>query len=168
MSEPEAVSELDANARFVRGEWESTLPYDPELMRLVNLINALETAEIGVTLHVKGCVVSGMLISMVQFYRLLIKDLVDPARLGEQSDLKSAEAFAEFFRPSLQAAEKTLEEYRQSEDFVLPTPRHLHIRFAQTMNSAQQFTQTLWRARIGEVDGWSTGNFGTIPPLPAE
>lgn len=152
-------------AEFFRDERDATLPFDPELVRLVGFINILDTAEIGLTLHVDGCIVSGLLISMAQFFRLLIKDFTDPNRLSEQSNRDAAAGFAEFYRHPLEGAEKLLEEYRAAEK-IPPTPRHIHLRYAQTFFSGQEpYTQPLWRGRLTEIDGWSIGNSGVIPPL---
>ena len=67
----------------------------------------MDGTEIGLTLHVDGYVISGMLISAAQFYRLLIKDFTDSNRLSEQSNPEVAVSFAEFYRPSLEQRETT-------------------------------------------------------------
>jgi hypothetical protein len=168
MSEPGDVSTSPNNElEEVREARETTFPFDPELMRLVGFINIVDGAEIGLTLHVGGCVVSGMLISMAQFYRLLVKDFTDLNRLTEHSDRDAAASFAEFYRSPLEGAEKALDEYRKSQTLTVPpSPRHIHLRYAQTLvPGGQPLTQSLWRGRLTEVDGWSIGNFGPVPPL---
>lgn len=149
----------------IREARKTTVPFDPELVRLVNFMNIVDTAEIGLTLHVGGCVVSGMLISMAQFYRLLVKDFTDMNRLTEHSDRDVAASFAKFYSFPLENAEKALDEYRESQKLP-PLPRHIHLRYAQTLiPGGQPVTQALWRGRLAGVDGWSIGNFGPIPPL---
>lgn len=155
-----------SGAETVREEWEAALPFDPELAHLVRFINALESVELGVTLHVGGSVVSGMLISITQFYRLLTKQLADAGRTqARPEDRDTAAAFVDLFQPPFNAAQKELEEARKSQ-VPPPSPRHVHLRYAQTYTSPEQtLTMTLWRGRLTEVDGWSVGNFGTIPRL---
>jgi hypothetical protein len=145
-------------------EGETRWPLDPDLVRLVHFINTADSAEIGLTLHVKGCVVSGVLISGAQYYRLLVKELSDLDRLSEQSNRELAANLVKFYRPSLEMAEKNVEETRAQKK--LPAlPRHIHFRRAQTIVSGQAaLTQSLWRGRLAEVDGWSFGNFGATPP----
>lgn len=165
------MSELDegsapakTEAEFVREERDT---FDPELVRLVSFINLVDGTEIVLTLHVGSCVLSGMLISAARFYRLLIKDFTDPNRLSEQSNPEAAASFAEFYRPSLESTEKLLEDYRTSEKLP-PWARHIHLRYAQTLIAGQEpFTQSLWRGRLTEIDGWSISNFGVIRPLDA-
>ncbi|MGB5796295.1 MAG: hypothetical protein WBH51_10950 [Mycolicibacter algericus] len=166
MSEPgETSAPPQSEAEFLREERETTRPFDPELMQLVHFINIVDGAEVGLTLYVGGCVVSGMLISIAQFYRLLIKDITDPARASEYSTQDSALAFAEFYRPQLEAAEKIAVESRNT-NTPPPTPRHIHLRDAQTfIGGAHPLTHPVWRGRLSSVDGWSIGNFGPTPPL---
>lgn len=151
----------EGEAEFLRWERETTRPIDPELLRLVHLINALDPAgaEIGITLHIKGCLVSGMLIPIAQYYRLLIRGFTE--RLSEHSSQEAGEGFAEFYRPSLEA----IVDNRERDEPLAP-PRHIHLRHAQTYLGGQEpFTQPVWRGRLAEVDAWSVGNFGPIPPL---
>lgn len=142
---------------------EATLPFDPELVRLVQFINAVDTAEVGLTLHVKGCIVSGMLISAAQFYRLLVSEFSDPNR----SNGVGATTLADFYRPALQKVENAIAS--QSDEELPDPPRHVHFRYAQTVVNGQgSFIRSLWRGRLTEVDGWSFGNFGPIPRLDHE
>jgi hypothetical protein len=158
-----AISE--AEAIFLREERETTRPFDPELMRLVHFLNVVDAAEIGVTLYMGGSVVSGMLISTAQFYRLLIKTITDESTMSHHSDRAAAQSFADFFRPQLANVEKEVNESRASKT-PPPTPRHIHLRHAQTfVSGAEPLTQAVWRGRLASVDGWSIGNFGSIPPL---
>lgn len=163
MSEqPKAASSAKTDAEIVREERDLTLPFDPELARLVSLINLVDSVEIGLTLHVDGSIVSGMLVSNAQFYRLLIKQF-DADDLSEHSNPDIGQSFARFFRPSLENAEKFVEEH-QASDHPAPLPRHIHLRYAQTLFPNQEpFTQKVWRGRLTEVDGWSIGNIGEIP-----
>ena len=158
-------STSETEAEFLREQRESARAFDPELTRLVRFINAADSAEIGLTLHVKGCLVSGLLISAAQYYRLLVKEFTDLDKLSEQSNREVAASFAQSYRPPLDIAEKDVEDSRARKK--LPElPCHIHFRQAQTILSGREpFTQSLWRGRLAEVDGWSIGNFGPIPPL---
>ncbi len=139
-------------------------PFDPELVRLVQFINAVDGAEAGLTLHVKGCVVSGVLISVAQYFRMLVEEFTEPDRPGAQSNPEVAASLAKFYRPALEKVERGLEESRAGE--ALPElPRHIHFRHAQTLVGGQApMTMSLWRGRLAEVDGWSFGSLGTAPP----
>jgi len=108
-----------------------------------------------------------MLISTTQFYRLLIKNITDESTLSPHSDRAAAQSFADLYRPQLANAEKEVKESRASKT-PPPTPRHIHLRHAQAfVGGAEPLTQAVWRGRLACVDGWSIGNFGSIPPLDA-
>ena len=158
-----------SEAEIVRAVRDTIFPFDPMLEGLVALINVLDKTEIGVTLYVHGCVISGMLISVQQHFKLLIKLLSDATMLSGTSNPEGAALFAEFFQPNLESAAKDLEEYKTSQKLP-PRPRHIHLRHAQSFVTglSEPLTFNLWRGRISEVDGWSIGNFGPIPPLEPE
>jgi hypothetical protein len=163
MSEPlHSPRPSPAEAEFLRQERETTRPFDPELLRLVMFINALDGTEIGITLHVHGTIVSGLLISNARFYRLLVKSFAD--RSTESGD--SFESFAKFYQFTLNDVEKELDSVRDKERQLEP-PRHIHLRHAQTYvtSGAAPFTAPLWRGRLSAIDGWSIGNYDTIEPL---
>lgn len=138
----------------------AALSYDPVLAELVQVVNSLRTSEVGVTLEVRGLVVSGVLISAEQFFHLQIKALEDPA-VGA-----AANALAPFFQPWLEANRADAAHYEEDESFDLPDPVHVHMRRASILNSgAHSLTIPLWRGRLAEVSGWSIGSFGMVPPL---
>lgn len=160
-----ASAQAKTDAEIVREEWQATLPFDPELMRLVRFINAIDNVEVGVTLHVGGSVVSGMLISVAEFYRLLIKQFEDAGGVKEKATRDAAAVFTRLYRPPFDAAKREVEAARVSHT-PPPSPHHLHLRYAQAYTSPEHsLTMRLWRGRLVEVDGWSIGNFGKIPPL---
>ncbi|WP_156690047.1 hypothetical protein [Mycobacterium sp. Marseille-P9652] len=141
---------------------EDASPFDPELVRLVQFVNAVDGAEVGLTLHLKGCVVSGMLISVAQYYRMLVEEFTEPNRSGAQANPEVAASFAKFYRPALEKVERSLEDSRTGEA-AAELPRHIHFRHAQTVVGGQiAVTRSLWRGRLGEVDGWSFGSFGPV------
>jgi len=142
------------------------LPFDPSLERLAMYINLLDTTEIGVTLHVKGIVVSGLLISTRSYFNLMVHGLEQAAVDAGPPESNGASAFADFFRMSLTELERARDEYRKSEELPL-RPHHICLREVTSFTSAEQIRQSLWRGRLTEVDGWSLGHFGEkIPPLP--
>lgn len=166
MSEQAEDSTPPRNAdEFFREIHNTTIPFDPELERLVHFFNILDTAEIGVTLHVNGAIVSGMLVSMAQHFRLLTKAFSDPSNAGPYTDPGAGKPFVEFFRPPLEAAEKSVAAIRES-DTLPPMPRHIHLRQAHTLVPGQPpLVESLWRGRLTQVDGWSISLLAPIPPL---
>jgi hypothetical protein len=154
-----------SEAEFFREIRDTTMPFDPELLRLVHFFNVLDTAELGITLHVNGGIISGMLISMTQYFRLLTKAFGNPSNVGKYTDPGAGEPFVEFFRPSLESAEKSVTESRESHT-PPPSPRHIHLRQAHTLVPGQQpYIESLWRGRLTQVDGWSISLLAPIPPL---
>lgn len=158
----EPMSYADAAAKARSGMF----PFDPSLESLVMYINLLDTTEIGVTLHVKGVVVSGLLISSRSYFNLLVKGLEQTAQNVDPAESGGHLTFAEFFRISLKDQERLRDEYRTSEKLPL-RPHHICLRQATSFTPSEQIRQNLWRGRLTAVDGWSLGNFGErIPPLP--
>lgn len=151
----------DDLVNFVRKVRSETFPYDPSLVNFVELTNLLDTVEIGITLHVKGAVVSGMLISARSYFNLLVHEL---------QESNGGSFLAEYFEPALQEHRDMREKYR-TEEVLPPHPQHLHMRQALTYISGgnEPLTSRLWRGRLTQVDAWSMGNYGTPPPpLPPD
>ncbi|EHB44987.1 hypothetical protein MycrhDRAFT_6664 [Mycolicibacterium rhodesiae JS60] len=161
--EPMSLAEAAAKARS------ELPPFDPSLESLVMYINLLDTTEIGVTLHVKGIVVSGLLISGRSYFNLMVRDLeMDADRSADPASSSGARAFADFFRMSLERQERARDEYRSTEKLP-PRPHHICLRQATSFTPTEPIRQSLWRGRLVEVDAWSLGYFGErIPPLPPE
>ncbi len=159
-------SAMAPEADAVREIRSKIFPFDPTLESLVALINLIDGPSIGVTLHIKGSIVSGMLISSRLFFKMLVTDIGESAERAEGNDADLARSFADFFRPSLESTTEALAEYDSSKKLP-PRPHHIHLRHAQTlMAGTEPFTQSVWRGRLTAIDGWSIGNFGSIPPLP--
>lgn len=143
-------------------------PFDPTLENLVMFMNLLGGTEIGITLHVKGSVISGMLISGQQYFKMLVRQFENVAERVDEGRAAAATGFAEFFRPTLEGFERSHDDYTETATLP-PRPQHVHLRHAQIYLSSSDFlTERLWRGRLTEVDGWSLGNFGMLPPLPPE
>ncbi len=164
-----ATQDKPDEAEIVRNAKAAIFPFDPSLESLVMYINLLDTTEVGITLHVRGTVISGLLISPRSFYRLLVGRLEKIAEGGEEPTKSGAMGFADFFRMSLEAQERLRNEYRTN-DTLPPRPHHIHLREASVfVGSGEPLVHPTWRGRLTEVDGWSFGNFGgPIPPLPDE
>ena len=147
---PEDVTEY---VERVRSE---IIPFDPSLESLVALINLMDTVEVGITLHVKGAVVSGMLISSRSYFNLLVY------KLRESS---GGDFLATFFEPDLERAKDARTKY-QTDEIPPPRPLHLHMRQAATYltGANEPLVSSIWRGRLTEVDAWSMGNFGAAPP----
>jgi len=153
-----------SEAELGREARDTIFPFDPQLLNLVMLINLMEETEIGVTLHVRGSVVSGMLISARRFFKYLVEGLDESTRQNDRPEL--GESFADFYRPTLEFFEAEHARYRDDNKFP-DSPRHLHLRHAQTyVTGSEPLGPLLWRGRLASVDAWTIGNFGTIPHPP--
>ena len=157
--------EHEPTAAEIRDEF---YPFDPSFENLATLIALMDSAEVGVTLHVGGAVVSGLLISPRRYFKLLIHEIESSVATNSEDAAPTVQGFADFFRPTLASFEESIEAYRNS-DKVPPRPHHVHLRHVQTFVSQEPLPQRLWRGRITEVSAWSIGNFGgPAPELPQE
>lgn len=159
--EPGAEQNTEELVDIVRKIRAEVLPYDPSLESLVALVNLMDTVEIGMTLYMKGAVVSGMLISARSYFNLLVHEL----READGGDF-----LAEFYEPTLQEQKDAREKYR-TEEILPPRPLHVHLRQASTYvtGANEPLGNRLWRGRLTEVDAWSMGNYGPPPPpLPTD
>lgn len=126
---------------------------DVMLAGLVDLLNRSPGAELGVTLHVSGTVVSGLMISGESF---IDRQRAALAELGEAG--ASLAGYFDIFRNIY------VEKREADEPFLKPPlPFYIHLRSASILDAASnQITFPLWRGRLSEVSGWSIGNLGTI------
>lgn len=125
---------------------------DFALEALVGAINALGGAEVGITLHSSGLIVSGMLISGRSYFEKLIENL-------ESSPDTGAHAFAQLFSPFQDMYANNEVTDAQKGAALLPTG-YIHLRDARTFSpTGQSLPGTLWRARLTEITGWSLGNY---------
>lgn len=166
MSESNEPSDVQSEVEFIREVRDSIFPFDPSLETLLTYINLSDTTEIGLTLHVKGAVVSGLAVSGRRFFSLLIH-AVEEARDRGSVDAAGSQMITDFYRPTLEALEKDQTEYRASNKLP-PRPRHVHMRHVLTYpgGGSDPLRHELWRGRLTEVDGWSLGNTEKVPPLP--
>jgi len=141
-------------------------PFDPMLEGLVSLINALDSAEIGVTLHASGTVITGMLISARSYFNLLVEELSNPHNYPDADKAAGGEFFASFFTPILENLNEEAANY--DSDGTLPrSPHHVHLRHAMSfVSGTEPLAGILWRGRLTEISGWSLASYGTFPPRP--
>jgi hypothetical protein len=118
---------------------------DPILRAIVGWTTQDESLEMGLTLHVAGVVVSGILVSAARFFDAL----------AEWLKSEGAEGWAESFAGPM------------AEMFREPDPNAAEVSFVHLLN-ARVFTsgtdkplpEALWRGRLSEVSGWSVGLLG--------
>ncbi|MDR6912930.1 hypothetical protein J2W54_004943 [Rhodococcus fascians] len=123
------------------------------LAGLVELINRSTGTELGVTLHVRGTVLSGLMISGESY---LDKQKVVLTEAGE-----GPAALAQYFDIFSSVYSQNQED---DKPFLSPPlPAYVHLRSASVIeNGTTQVTFPLWRGRLSEVSGWSIGNLGKI------
>jgi len=135
---------------------------DVVLRMLVGLVNDSDL-EMGVTLHVSGVIVSGVLISYKSYweeFRVLVREN------GSPESRVAREAFADTFTAAITGASlgpSGVEPGVEGEEAAPPAPpNHLHLRDATVWAPGVEPTlaKTLWRGRLSHVSAWSIGTFG--------
>jgi hypothetical protein len=134
---------------------------DDALEVLVAAVNRVQSIEIGVTLHVSGIVVSGLLISGQSFFDLLGRSLAETSP-AENAPIREALAgwpahFAERYRANELRLDGSEDhgEYRPAR-----TITYIHMRDASVVGPGlPPLPGTLWRGRLSHVSGWSLGRF---------
>jgi len=132
---PEVVEEIHATP-------------DPMLVVMVEAVNKFG-AELPLTLHVSGVVISGILVSGRRFFEQMAEWL---ASEGAQEFAESfARPTAELFRgPDTEPGDEGLAEM---------SAIYIHLRAARvfTSGSDRPLPETLWRGRLSHVSAWSLG-----------
>lgn len=165
MSEVPEIDDSAAEREFIQGVKDGIFPFDVALENLAMYVNLLDTAEVGVTLHVKGAVVSGLMISARMFYKIIVVSLDDSADVNPDPENNGHRMFANFYRTNLDSFEKARGEYANNHKLP-PRPHHIHMRHVETyLGGTQPLLQSTLRCRLTEVDAWTLGNFGEVPPL---
>ena len=125
---------------------------DPILVMVVGLIEGLKSAELGLTLHVSGVVIPGILVSATSFADHLRDWLTQIAGrdVGESFDrvVAAFSSLAEAGSPEV----AELEDEPSGGDFI-------HLRDARvfTSGSDRPLPGMLWRGRLSHVSAWSFG-----------
>jgi hypothetical protein len=146
------------------------LPKDPFLAILVQGVDKHPGFELGVTLHVNGVIISGVMCSMPSYFA----EQADIIRqIGSASDAENREGFAKMFdwlseesraRPRDTQADDG--EANEAEQNASDLPAFIHLRAAtvHAPGTNAVLPATLWRGRLDHVSGWSIGNFVLEPP----
>ena len=131
---------------------------------LVKSFGNMPGTEIGITLHVSGEIVSGLMIPLTDYLdemAALVRDNGSPESAAARGGL--AEVFSLAAAESRPAADADLAELIDT----APEPAFIHLRQAtvHAPGSDAVLPATLWRGRLDHVSGWSLGNFGyKLPP----
>lgn len=105
--------------------------------------------EVGITLSVRGHLVSGLLISPQAYFALLAEQFAQPFEDAGSSDAASIRALIRGFDESP----------GREED---PAAQYLHVRDAKVYTGSEQPVSSggmLWRGKVAAVDGFSLGHF---------
>jgi hypothetical protein len=162
--EPQTPAKQDAEADRQR------LSKDAFLAILVQAVDHKPGWEIGVTLHVNGVIISGLLCSVTSFFEEQAEMI---RRLGSAETAEAREGFARVFdwladqtqtRPGTEQAEG--DEAAETEEAGAYLPEFIHLRAAtvHAPGTDAVLPENLWRGRLDHVSGWSVGNLGPKPP----
>jgi hypothetical protein len=133
---------------------------DGALVDLVELVNRIGTLEMGVTLHVSGTVISGILTSGRNYFETVAKRFREHATQAEigEAFAEKYERIAAFYKED----EVNKDDLGRQGDPVFNKTTYIHLRDAtvHTTGDSVPLPPTLWRGRLSHVSGWSIGNFG--------
>lgn len=121
---------------------------DPILVNMVDGTNKGMIKDLGITLNIKGIIVSGILISYKEYYvelENMCKDRLDFI-------LKELKQF--------------IEKKDKEENYSLPQLIHLkNAKYFLDSSKSLPEKMFLWRGKLSEVDGFSFGNIKEMPRL---
>lgn len=161
-----ATSTLPPPAPSSRGGASSTAGHvhqvDPALELLLRA--AEDDAQVGLTVAVNGCLVSGTLISTMSYFRALADQFSSPSGSTVMGEL-----FADSFRSIVDDARQHLHDDLApqgagDEQAVIHGPGHefLHLHDARFIGGQGFFPHgrhgVLWRCRVADVSGWALGD----------
>ncbi len=119
------------------------------LLRLVDLVNVSEQAEINITLHVGGTLVSGLLVGGKAWFDAFGKDMAK----HWAGDEELAQTFSRMGAL-----------YYDQPETARPAPSYLHLKNACFVSSGDSRIPSRggiwWRGRISEVAGFTIGVLG--------
>lgn len=120
------------------------------LQELVSIVNS-SAIEFGITLHVHGAVVSGLLISGRKYFKAFADDFAG-AYLGDDEGREAV-------RAALASHSKIYDEIDKQEE---PSPpQYIHLMHSRTFSpggSTPSKVGVLWRGKISAVSGFSLGS----------
>jgi hypothetical protein len=130
--------------------------------------------EIGVTLHVSGVIISGLLCSITSFFEEQAEVI---RRLGSVENAEARQGFAELYdwhadqtqtQPAIEPAEDG--QAAETEEAGADLPDFIHLRAASVHAPGTDavLPETLWRGRLDHVSGWSIAPTGPSRHLAAE
>jgi hypothetical protein len=138
---------------------------DRFLLTLVELVNDAGELEIGMTLHVSGVIVSGLLISARRYFELL-NEAVQTTGSQESAGLREAlgDALTDAAE-SYWAAEFNAETGPEQVALDLFLSSYIHMRNAEVHapGGPGHLAPALWRGRLSHVSGWSLGVLRSRP-----
>lgn len=136
---------------------EDPIPEVDELLRvLVRLINSASGLEVGLTLAVKGLLISGTAISWRDYYKGTAGYIRDATRGSESEGV--ADSIASIFDALVEGQEKLEAEDPTAKD---APPNFIHLKQARVFTGADPIPREQgmwWRGRLSEVDGFTVGN----------
>lgn len=141
---------------------------DDVLRFLVELVNDSKDVEMGVTLHVSGTIVCGVLVSYETYWQAF-GELV--RKTGSPETRPMREGFADAFTGFLLGGgvDSGAEQGDPAADendgaAASPPPNYIHLRDAVIWAPGvvePTLAKTLWRGRLSHVSAWSIGTFGS-------
>lgn len=137
---------------------------DGLLANLVNGVNQFPGFEMGITLHVNGLIISGMLCSTVSFLKEQAELI---RRIGSPNTQEFADIFGSFAEAALpQDADQDGDDGQEpaTEEQRLPDFIHLRAATVHAPGTSTVLPETLWRGQLDHVSGWSIGTFGIKSP----
>jgi hypothetical protein len=142
-----AAAQPLADPTYSKMEWEGR-QVDWLLQWFVRVAEEADL-EVGITLSVRGQLVSGLLISPQSYFRQLAEQFAKPFEDAGSADAEGIRALVRGF-----------DEPPGKED--APAAQYIHVRNARVYTGVEQSTSTqgiLWRGKIAAVDGFSLGHF---------
>ena len=136
-----------ADPAFTKMEWDGR-QVDWLLQWFVRVASQANL-EVGITLSVRGHLVSGLLISPQTYFHLLAEQFAKPFADAGSSDAESIRALVRGFDEST----------GKEED---PAAQYIHVRDARVYTGHQGPVSPdgmLWRGKVAAVDGFSLGHF---------
>lgn len=137
------------------------------LLTLVNIVDMDGELEIGMTLHVSGVIVSGLLISAQRYFELL-NEAIQPGGSQESAWLREAlgDALTDFSEPYGAYEFNAVTEAEQAALELFLTS-YIHMRNAEVHapGGPGHLAPALWRGRLSHVSGWSLGVLGSRPGI---
>jgi hypothetical protein len=132
---------------------------EPDLVlgALVASVGRIDGLEIGITLHVSGVIVSGLMISAASFFDHVGKQIAESGTAAEAADR------AEFGSIFTGIADLIREGAEGDDEDGGAVPAYIHLRAAtvHAPGAGDCLPAALWRGRTAHVSGWSIGNYGS-------